>query len=86
MVEVVVQVGPKGQILVPKILRKEYGIDPRDKVALKEEKEGILIKKQKTDAVSIFRSIAKSPPKARKFDIQFHEKEVYEKWQKAENK
>ena len=85
MVEVVTTVGPKGQILVPKILRNEYGIDPKDKVVLKEEKEGILIKKQKADSVSIFRSIAKNPPKAKKTGIFFHERELHEKWLKARN-
>lgn len=86
MVEVVTTVGPKGQILVPKILRNEYGIDPKDKVVLKEEKEGILIKKQHTDAVNVFRSIAKGLPKVKKIDIFFHEKELHEKWLKARNK
>lgn len=52
----------------------------------KEEKEGILIKKRNLDAVSIFRKIAKSPPKVKKIDIFSYEKELHEKWLNAENK
>ena len=73
-------------ILAPKIPRNEYGIDPKDKVVLKEETEGILIKKQKLDAMGIFRSIAKSPPKVKKIDAFSQEKELHEKWLKSGNK
>ena len=58
MVEMIVKVGPKGQILIPKVLRDEYGINPYGKVTLKESEEGIVVAKPKGDAVRTFRKIA----------------------------
>ena len=58
MAEMTVKVGPKGQILIPKVLRDEYGISPYGKVRLKESKEGIVVARPKSDAVRTFRKIA----------------------------
>ena len=40
----VVQVSPKGQILIPKRIRERCGVKPGSKVLLFESKEGLLIK------------------------------------------
>ncbi len=58
MAEVTVKVGPKGQILIPKMLRDEYGISPYGKVRLRESEEGIVVARPKSDSVRTFRSIA----------------------------
>jgi len=79
-------VGPKGQVVIPKVLRDEYGITPKGKVVLKEIKEGILLSKTKIDAVSIFRLIAKSGKQAKRKDIHFYERELEERWLKAKPK
>ena len=41
MVEFRVKVGPKGQILIPKALRDEYGIEPRGMALLRERAGGM---------------------------------------------
>jgi len=58
MVEFRVKVGPKGQVLIPKPLRDEYGIEPKGMVVLREGKDGITVSKPKGGAVEGFRKIA----------------------------
>jgi len=60
MVEMIMTVGPKGQVVIPKPIRDMYGIAPSDKVVFKEEKEGIIVSKQKSGAVEAFKRIALS--------------------------
>ncbi len=77
MAETIISVGPKGQVLIPKNLREEYGISPYGKVAARKEKEGILITRPKSDVIEAFRKIAFSGKKIRvsphKFKKQFVE-------------
>ncbi len=64
--ELLISVGPKGQVLIPKSLRDEYGISPYGKVVARKEKEGVLISRPKPDAViESFRRIAFSGKKIR---------------------
>jgi len=58
MVEFRAKVGPKGQVLIPKPLRDEYGIEPKGMVVFREEKGGIMVSTPKKGAVDIFRAIA----------------------------
>ncbi len=39
-----VQISSKGQILIPKRIRKKYGVKPGGKVHILEQTEGIMIK------------------------------------------
>ena len=52
-----VKVGPKGQIVIPKIFREATGITPRMKVAIEEKENGLLVKKQ-SNIYEIFEQIA----------------------------
>jgi len=54
---VFVKVGPKGQIVIPKIFREATGITPRMKVAIEEKENGLLVKKQ-SNIYEIFEQIA----------------------------
>lgn len=66
MGEILISVGPKGQVLIPKSLRDEYGISPYSKVVARKEKGGVLISRPKSDAViESFRRIAFSGKKIR---------------------
>ena len=52
-----VKVGPKGQIVIPKIFREATGITPAMKVAIEEKENGLLVKKQ-SNIYEIFEQIA----------------------------
>ncbi|MEK6958182.1 MAG: AbrB/MazE/SpoVT family DNA-binding domain-containing protein [archaeon] len=82
MIEVIAKVGPKGQVLIPKILRQEHGIEPSGKVVLRDSTEGILITRQKSDPVEVFRRIAFSGKKTI-VNIKKYEKEFQENYPKT---
>ena len=87
MVEVETKVGPKGQILIPKILREEYNIMPGDEVLIKETEEGMLIEKfTEDDPIKIMKEI--SDKYGKKIEINYHayEEEIEERWKKAKKK
>jgi AbrB family looped-hinge helix DNA binding protein len=44
LVELRIKVGPKGQILIPKIFRDRYGLKEGDAVVIEPEEEGVLIR------------------------------------------
>ena len=48
----VVQMSPKGQILIPKKLREKYGVRPGAKVQLIETPEGIVITTAPQDPIA----------------------------------
>jgi AbrB family looped-hinge helix DNA binding protein len=48
----VVQMSPKGQILIPKRLREKYGVRPGAKVQLLEGPEGIVIRTAPQDPIA----------------------------------
>jgi AbrB family looped-hinge helix DNA binding protein len=54
---VFVKVGPKGQIVIPKIFREATGITPGMKVAIEEKENGLLVKKQ-SNIYEMFEQIA----------------------------
>jgi AbrB family looped-hinge helix DNA binding protein len=49
----VVQMSPKGQILIPKRLREKYGVRPGAKVQLIEAPEGIVIRTAPLDPIAV---------------------------------
>jgi len=48
MVRLKVKVGPKGQIIIPKVLRKKYGIKENDQVFLEIREDEIAIRGPKS--------------------------------------
>ncbi len=81
--EIEVKVGPKGQVVIPKAFRDEFGIAPGDEVLVRDEKYGIVVKKPPTDAAGVLRGIAKSGKRAGKIDAHAYEKELSERWERA---
>ena len=60
MFEEEMNVGPKGQVVIPVALRKALKITPGSKVIFKIDGDRIILEKLKTDSVNIFREIAKN--------------------------
>jgi AbrB family looped-hinge helix DNA binding protein len=60
MIEEEMKVGPKGQVVIPKVFRKNIGIGPGSKVVFELRGNELLIKKPGIDAVKVFERIAKS--------------------------
>ena len=48
----IVQISPKGQILIPKRIRDKYGVRPGSTVQILEESGGILIKPAPEDPIT----------------------------------
>jgi len=66
MVELRVRLGPKGQIVIPKILREYYKMFPNQEVIISEKEEGVLIKRNSEDTVDILKKIAEKINKKKK--------------------
>ncbi len=48
MVSIRLKVGPKGQIVIPKVFRDAYGIKKGGEVIIEPTEEGLIIKRKKT--------------------------------------
>lgn len=59
-------VGPKGQVVIPKVFRRILGIDPGSKVVMEIEDDKIMIEKPKKDVAGMLREIAFSGKPAAK--------------------
>ncbi len=60
MIEEKMKVGPKGQVVIPKVFRKALGIAPGSKVVFELRENEVRIRKPKKDVVRVFEKIAKS--------------------------
>lgn len=77
------KVGPKGQVVIPKEIRRIVGIRPESKVYISLEGERIIIRTRKEESVDEFLKIV--PEERRKRitieDIKKHyEEEMEERW------
>lgn len=52
------KVGPKGQVVIPKMFRKSKKIEPGSKVLFRETEDGILIEKAEVETEKVFEEIA----------------------------
>ncbi|HHD15533.1 MAG TPA: AbrB/MazE/SpoVT family DNA-binding domain-containing protein [Euryarchaeota archaeon] len=64
-----VKVGPKGQIVIPKVFRDEFNIRPGSEVLIEFTDDGFVINTNKEETENIFLQVAKSGKKVvRKID------------------
>ncbi len=54
------KIGPKGQVVIPKVFRKSLGLHPGTKVVFTLREEGVLLKKPRKDVIKVFKEIAES--------------------------
>ncbi len=82
MVRISTRVGPKGQLVIPKVFRDEYNIHPGDAVVVKEEGHQLIIEKPK-DPVAALAALAKRIDFRGTFDFRMLKEEKYEeRWKK----
>ena len=59
MVILKMKIGPKGQVVIPKVLRQKYNFWPGEEVIVEDSQTGVLIEKQAVDIVAIARDAAR---------------------------
>ena len=58
MIKEEMKIGPKGQVVIPKVFRKILGIVPGSKVLIELEDDRIVIEKPRKDVAGVFKDIA----------------------------
>ena len=70
------KVGPKGQVVIPKAMRKALKIFPGSKVLVSSDDGRVIIEKKPASAVSVFEAIAKAGPSVIAYDSHLYEEEL----------
>ncbi len=86
MVSIAVKVGLKGQIVIPKVFRDEYGISPGEEILLNEEDGELVVqKKEQEDPIVVFERLAQLAHKKKtKFALKgWDEKQIEERLQRT---
>ena len=78
------KVGPKGQVVIPRAMRKALKINPGSKVVFKLDDDKLILEKPSFDAVAVFRRIAKEINYNEKIDPHAaYEEELEERTRRA---
>ncbi len=85
MVRIKTRVGPKGQIVIPKVFRDEYNISPGDDITIEENNQMLVIEKPKEDIIKKLEAFAKKIRFREKIDVHAIEEEYEERWKKAQH-
>jgi AbrB family looped-hinge helix DNA binding protein len=84
LIEEEMKVGPKGQVVIPRVMRKALKIEPGSKVLFTLEDDKLIVKKPAFDAVAVFERIAKSAKSVSKIDPHAaYEEELEERTRRA---
>lgn len=76
MFEEEMKIGPKGQVVIPRALRKMLKIHPGSKVIFKLEKGKLILEKQSFDSVGTLENIARKGPSISKINAHIYEEEL----------
>jgi AbrB family looped-hinge helix DNA binding protein len=77
------KVGSKGQVVIPRAIRKTLKIEPGSKVTFTLEDDKAILEKPASDAVAVFRRIAESGKSISKIDPYAYEEELEERTRRA---
>ena len=81
MLEEEMTVGPKGQVVIPRAMRKALNIYPGSKVLFRLEKDHATVERRATDAVAIFESVVRRGKSVREVSPHEYERELAERGQ-----
>ena len=70
------KVGPKGQVVIPRAIRKALKIEPGSKVQITLQDDKAILEKPAFDAVAVFERIAKSGKSVSYVDPHAYEEEL----------
>ncbi|MBI4155314.1 AbrB/MazE/SpoVT family DNA-binding domain-containing protein [Candidatus Woesearchaeota archaeon] len=85
MVRFRIKLGPKGQVVIPKVFRDEYKMMPGSDVVLEEGQEGVLVRKRDKDPFDVLTRIREElKRKGKKIKVAPHE--IYSQFKKREEK
>ena len=73
------KVGPKGQVVIPRTMRKALRISPGSKVIFKLDDKRLILETPSFDAVAAFSRIAKQINYNKKIDPHQYEEELEER-------
>ena len=77
------KVGPKGQVVIPRLMRKALKIEPGSKVSFRLEDDRLVLRKPAFDAVAVFERIAKEINYNKEIDPHAYEEELDERFKRA---
>ena len=77
MVELMVRLGEKGQLVIPKIFRDHYKLYPKETVTITANDEGVLITNNKKDLLKTMEKIAEIASMKRKGKPFIYNKEEF---------
>lgn len=83
MIEEEMKVGPKGQVVIPRAMRKALKIEPGSKVSFRLEDDKLILRKPAFDAVAVFERIAKEINYNKEIDPHAYEEELEERFKRA---
>jgi AbrB family looped-hinge helix DNA binding protein len=83
LIEEEMKVGPKGQVVIPRAMRKALKIEPGSKILLRLDDDQVILKKPAFDAVAVFQRVAKSGKSVTKINTHSIEEELEERTQRA---
>jgi AbrB family looped-hinge helix DNA binding protein len=83
LIEEEMKVGPKGQVVIPRTMRKALKIEPGSKILFKLEDDKLILKKPAFDAVAVFERIAKQINYNKEIDPHAYEEELEERYKRA---
>ncbi|MEM3442785.1 MAG: AbrB/MazE/SpoVT family DNA-binding domain-containing protein [Candidatus Bathyarchaeia archaeon] len=83
MLEEEMKVCPKGQVVIPRALRKALKIYSGSRVRFKLEGERLILEKQPIDPITIFESVAKKGPSIGKFNEHAYREELAKRFRKC---
>lgn len=88
MVELKVRLGPKGQVVIPKIFRDIFKLSPGEEVIITiEYDKGVLIKRTKNNIADKLKDVAIEVSKKRKGKkFTYDKNEFYEQYEKRSKK
>jgi len=83
MVRLRMKLGPKGQVVIPQIFRKSYGLVPGGDVIIEDTEKGVLIERPIEDPIKKMREMAAKGRQLSKIESNKDwEEELEERWKK----